>query len=495
MSLGIPVGKQFIKGQWEVGQGASLQSRDPTTSNLIWTGQAADQTQVQKALTAARCSLLTWSALAIDDRIIYLEKFREQLLKDKSRLSKALALDVGKPLWEAENEVLAMANKIAISINAYNERTPIVEKNCSGMVNATRYKPQGVMAILGPFNFPGHLPNGQLIPALLAGNTIIWKPSELVPLASEAIMKCWEKIEIPPGVINLLQGGPKVGQMLANSDINGLFFTGSYQTGQLLHQAFAGYPEKLLILEMGGNNPLVVHQVKDLKAASYCAIQSAFLTAGQRCSCARRLIVPDTTQGHSFINELIQMTAQIQVGRYDDDPQPFMGAVITAQVARELLVTQESLLHSGGVGLLPMKSLAENTGLLSPGLIDVTEVENLADREIFGPLLQIIRCKDFQAAIAIANQTQYGLTAGLLSDNKALYREFYTQVQAGIINWNKPLTGAANTAPFGGIGKSGNYRPGAYFMADSCVYPVASMETPHLLIPEKRLPGINLDIS
>jgi succinylglutamic semialdehyde dehydrogenase len=241
---------------------------------------------------------------------------------------------------------------------------------------------------------------------------------------------------------------------------------------------------------MGGNNPLIVHNVSDAIAAAYCTIQSAFITAGQRCTCARRLIVPIGNE--EFQNKLIALTRKIIVSPYTNNPEPFMGPVISEIAAKKLLATQADLVQRGGKSLIEMRSINNQPALLSPGLIDVTSIPNRADEEIFGPLLQLIQVADFDAALLEANHTAYGLSAGLLSDSRELYDKFFRSIRAGVVNWNRPTTGASGSLPFGGVGLSGNHRPSGYYAADYCSYPIASMETPRLELPAKLPPGITL---
>ena len=354
-----------------------------------------------------------------------------------------------------------------------------------------RHKPHGVVAVFGPYNFPGHLPNGHIVPALLAGNTVVFKPSELTPATAEEMVKLWEKAGLPAGVLNLVQGEKETGIALASHPgIDGLFFTGSSGTGKLIHQQFGGQPGKILALEMGGNNPLIVTELKNSKAAIHDTIQSAFITAGQRCTCSRRLFVPVGSWGDQFISQLVDASSKLTVGHWDDDPQPFMGALISEQAANHILSAQQQLLKLGATSLLEARKLQEATALLSPGIIDVTAVQHLPDEEYFGPLLQVIRYSDFMAAIDEANNTRYGLSAGLFSDKQQDYDLFLAHIRAGIVNWNRPITGASSEAPFGGIGESGNHRPSAYFAADYCSYPVASVESDSLIMPEKLSPGL-----
>jgi succinylglutamic semialdehyde dehydrogenase len=348
------------------------------------------------------------------------------------------------------------------------------------------------MAVLGPFNFPGHLPNGHIVPALLAGNTVVFKPSEMTPMVAQKTLECWQAANIPPGVINLVQGGKETGKALSeHKDINGLLFTGSWNTGCHFAKLFAEYPEKILALEMGGNNPYIISSVQNIQAAAYLTIQSAFLTSGQRCTCARRLIIIDSPQSKTFLSTLIKMAESIRVGAYTDSPEPFMGPLISAAAASMLISKHDSLIRQGAIPILPLKILSKGPAFLSPGIIDVSAITS-PDEELFGPLLQVIHVPNFTAALEIANRTKYGLAAGLLSDKPKEYELFYKYVKAGIINWNTPLTGASSAAPFGGIGQSGNHRPSALYAADYCAYPIASLERGTIVTTTELLPGIEV---
>ncbi|MET3051226.1 MULTISPECIES: succinylglutamate-semialdehyde dehydrogenase [Pseudomonas] len=483
----------FIAGSWQVGQGEALQSLDPVSQKVVWQGQGATTEQVDSAVKAARQAFAGWALQSLEARISVLEAFAAALKANAEALAHCIGEETGKPLWEAATEVTSMVNKVAISVQSYRERTGEKSGPLADATAVLRHKPHGVVAVFGPYNFPGHLPNGHIVPALLAGNTVVFKPSELTPKVAELTVKCWIEAGLPAGVLNLVQGARETGVALAaNPGIDGLFFTGSSRTGNLLHQQFAGRPDKILALEMGGNNPLVVDEVKDLEAAVYTIIQSAFISAGQRCTCARRLLVPQGAWGDALLQRLVQVCKNIAVGAFDQQPAPFMGSVISLAAAKALLDAQAQLLGNGGVSLLSMTQPQATAALLTPGIIDVTAVANRPDEEFFGPLLQVIRYSDFDAAIAEANNTQYGLAAGLLSDSHARYQYFWLQSRAGIVNWNKQLTGAASSAPFGGVGASGNHRASAYYAADYCAYPVASLETASLTLPATLTPGVSL---
>ncbi|WP_206002116.1 succinylglutamate-semialdehyde dehydrogenase [Pseudomonas viridiflava] len=483
----------YIAGAWQAGQGETITSLNPVTQQVLWSGQGATAGQVDLAVQAARQAFPGWARRSLQERIDVLEAFAARLKHHADDLARCIGEETGKPLWESATEVTTMVNKVAISVQSYRERTGEKSGPLGDATAVLRHKPHGVVAVFGPYNFPGHLPNGHIVPALLAGNTVLFKPSELTPKVAELTVKCWIEAGLPAGVLNLLQGDRETGIALAaNPGIDGLFFTGSSRTGNALHQQFAGRPDKILALEMGGNNPLVVDEVQDVDAAVYAVIQSAFISAGQRCTCARRLLVPQGGWGDAFLARLVAVSEAIEVGSFDQQPAPFMGSVISLDAALGLLDAQRILLAKGAVSLLEMRQPLAQSALLTPGIIDVTAVSERSDEELFGPLLQVIRYADFDAAIAEANDTHYGLAAGLLSDSEARYQQFWLESRAGIVNWNKQLTGAASSAPFGGVGASGNHRASAYYAADYCAYPVASLETGSLTLPATLTPGIRL---
>jgi succinylglutamic semialdehyde dehydrogenase len=488
----MPVGEQYIDRNWTPGSGLPLERLSPVDGKTTWRGPAAGVEQIDAAVHAARNALAFWARRPISERSTYLETFATELRERQDDLIDAISMETGKPRWESSTEIDAMIRKIPLSITAYRERRAASESETAGEISATRFKPHGVAAVFGPFNFPGHLPNGHIVPALLAGNTVIFKPSEQAPLVGELTMRAWEAADLPPGVLNLLHGAADVGAALAtHRGVDGVFFTGSFAAGKSLSLALADQPGKLLALEMGGNNPLVVWNAGNVEAAAYLTAVSAFITAGQRCSCARRLIVPADREGDVLLEALVAATRKLRVGLPADRPEPFLGTVISAAAADRIVAAADDLLARGGISIVPLLRQPRNAALLSPGIIDVSNVPNRPDVEIFGPLLQVIRVKDWDAAIAEANNTSYGLCAGLLSDDCELYAHFYDSVRAGLINWNRPTTGASSALPFGGIGHSGNHRPSGSWAADYCSYPVASLEGARLQMPAQRFPGID----
>ncbi|AMH01681.1 succinylglutamate-semialdehyde dehydrogenase [Serratia liquefaciens] len=484
----------FINGAWQQGHGAAFSKIDPVDNQPLWQANAADGSDVAAACEAARAAFPAWARTPFEQREQLVKRFAALLEEHKPSLAAVISRETSKPRWETLTEVQAMIGKVAISLQAYQARTGVSQTAMADGASVLRHRPHGVLAVFGPYNFPGHLPNGHIVPALLAGNTVVFKPSELTPQTAEETLKLWQQAGLPDGVLNLVQGGRETGEALAASaDIDGLLFTGSAGTGYHLHRQLAGQPEKILALEMGGNNALIIDQIEDRDATVNLAIQSAFISAGQRCTCSRRILVKRGSEGDAFIERLVQVASALRVGRWDAEPQPFMGGVISSAAAEKMLAAQHHLLALGGKALLTMQRLESGSALLSPGIIDVTGVRDVPDEEYFGPLTTIIRYNDFDEALRIANQTRYGLSVGLVSPQREQFDHLLLEARAGIVNWNKPLTGASSAAPFGGVGASGNHRPSAYYAADYCAWPMASLESESLTLPASLSPGLSFN--
>ena len=452
----------------------TLTSIDPATGETVWSGEIGD---AAAEVATARAAWPAWAAHSHAYRIEALRRFANVVRKNEPEFAELISKETGKPFWEARTEVAAVVNKVEISVEAYAERTPQRKMEAAlGNKMAVRHKPHGVLAVLGPYNFPAHLPNGHIVPALIAGNAVVFKPSEKTPGTGEFLVRCFHEAGVPEDVLRLLIGGPDLGRALAGQPgIDGLLFTGSARAGMALHKQFAETPQKMLALELGGNNPLVLWQPKDIDAAATIIVQSAFLTAGQRCTAARRLIIEDGSETE-LLEAIGALVDRIIVDHPFADPQPFMGPVIDNAAADHVQEQWLNLMMKGGKPLRRLDRPFEERPYLTPAIIDVTDARERPDEEIFGPVLQVIRVKDFDAAIDEANNTRFGLAASLVGGNPEMYDRFWANVRAGVINWNRPTNGAPSNAPFGGVGLSGNHRPSAFYAADYCAYPVTSTE-------------------
>lgn len=486
-------GNLYINGAWSPAHGAVWNKLDPVTQQPIWQGAEATANEVAQACQSARAAFVAWARRPLAERLEIIQRFATLLEQNKQQLATVISRETSKPLWETLTEVQSMVAKVAISVRAYHERTGESLTEMADGAASLRHRPHGVLAVFGPYNFPGHLPNGHIVPALIAGNTVVFKPSELTPWTAEETVKLWQAAGLPDGVLNLVQGGRSTGEALAqSSEIDGLLFTGSANTGYHLHQQLAGAPEKILALEMGGNNALIIDEITDIDAVVNLTIQSAFVSAGQRCTCARRLIIKNGTEGDAFIQRLVEVTRDLVVGQWDAEPQPFMGGVISLNAAQQILQAQQRLIDLGATPLLSVTQPDANSSLLSAGILEVTGVSHVPDEEYFGPLSSIYRYDSFDEALKIANATRFGLSVGLVSPDRDLFERLLIEARAGIVNWNKPLTGASSAAPFGGVGASGNHRASAFYAADYCAWPMASLESDQVNLPEKLSPGIVL---
>jgi succinylglutamic semialdehyde dehydrogenase len=470
---------QFIGGAWVAGSGPELRSIDPATGQAVWADATAGPEQVAAAVQAARGAFEAWATAEEQDRLDVVLRYQAALRERASAFAQALSRETGKALWETTAELNSMVGKVDVSVRAWRERAGTREAATGFGRAVLRHKPHGVAAVLGPYNFPGHLPNGHIVPALLAGDTVVFKPSEETPWAGELMLEAWEAAGLPPGVVNLVQGGREVGQALLDQPIDALFFTGSAAAGDHFRRRFADNPHVLLALELGGNNPLVVWDAADAEAVASLAVMSAYVTTGQRCSCARRLVLPAGAAGDAVVEALATLSDRLVIGPFDGEPEPFMGPLISTRAAEAALQAGAGLVARGARELRPFRRRDDlGAAFVGPGLLDVAPMNDRPDEEIFAPLLQVVRVDSFEAAVAEANRTRFGLSAGLVSDDESLWRRFLALSRAGVVNWNRPTTGAAGDMPFGGLGASGNHRPSAYYAADYCAYPVASFEAP-----------------
>ncbi len=484
-------GRLRIGVGWEAGEGREWESVDPFRQEAVWRGRWASDSQCDRAIEQARQAFKSWSQTTLADRIAIVKRFAEQIQSQRSELNRWITSETGKPLWESDTETSAVIGKVQNSIESIQHRRWTVSEGEGNSSSVIRYRPLGVMVVLGPFNLPAHLPGAHIVPALLAGNTIVLKPSERTPGVGEFLVRAWQSAGLPDGVLNLVHGAAEVSQRLVQStEIDGVLFTGSYRVGRLLHQALAGRPEVMLALEMGGNNALVIESVRDIDAAVYQILLSAYITSGQRCTCARRLIWTEDGNGGEVVRRLAESIPRIRVGDPSASPGPFMGCLISKEAAQSMLQHQGDLIARGVEAIHPMETFASSPAMLGPGLLQASP-EQLPDEEWFGPLLVAQPARDLDHAIEMANASRFGLSAGLISDNVDSFHYFVQRIRAGIVNWNRQTTGASGKLPFGGIGASGNHRPSGSFAADYCSFPVASLESTEMPLPSS--PNVGLE--
>jgi succinylglutamic semialdehyde dehydrogenase len=464
----------------------------PVHGEVTWRGMASNPQQIEGAIDSAVRAFPTWRRLNLADRVACLRRYADYLSEHREEIATVITLESGKPLWESRNEVSTSIAKVDLAIQAIRERRDRTVRNADesssiGDGSEIHYRPLGTVLVLGPFNLPLHLPGAHIIPALAAGNTVIFKTSEKTPGVGEWIARAMAAAKLPEGVFQLLQGGPSVAiEALQSPVLAGVFFTGSRNAGEAIHRQLAGRPEILLALEMGGNNPLVVDRVSNPRAVVEVILQSAYLTSGQRCTCARRLIVVDSPWNRQLMQDLSYALRRIRLGHPMAEPGSFMGTMIDDRAVQSVLAKQRQYIDRGMIAIQEARIHGSLQTQLIPGLLDANGVLP-DDDEVFGPLLVLQWSKDFQEAVALARQTRFGLSAALLSDDYEAWRIFQREIDAGVLNWNHPTTGATGVLPFGGLGWSGNHRSSGYFACDYCSDPTASLVRP-TAVPASKTP-------
>ncbi|MCC7440161.1 MAG: aldehyde dehydrogenase family protein [Bdellovibrionales bacterium] len=491
------VGGEFLLAKDPNGE---LKSVSPADSKDVLGLYAFCYANVARSVEHAQRALKGWKRLASGDRAAYLKKYQEALKRNADRLAEAMAREVGKPVWEAKTEVAAMVNKVDVTIN---DSAKLVEGGkypgiLPGVLGVTRYKPLGVMAVVGPFNFPGHLANGHIVPALFTGNTVIFKPSEKSPMVGQIMAECFEEAGLPSGVFNLVQGEKEVGRRLAvHEGVAGVLFTGSYEVGTRIKQDTLQQHWKLLALEMGGKNSAIIWKDANLLEAVRECLVGAFITCGQRCSATSRVLVHREIHD-AFVTALHDRAKSFKIGHPFEDP--FMGPIIDSGSMDRYMKFQGIAAREGCEILMRGKAL--DVGYLgnyvSPSICLVKDASVAAARksvyqqtELFGPNLAVIPVDDLDHAVELANCTQYGLAASVFTRDPEVYERCALDLEVGVLNLNRATVGASSKLPFGGVKKSGNHFPTALPSTLYCTYPVASLEAPADGPEPAKYPGLN----
>lgn len=471
--------------------GNEITSINPFSGEILWRSNNPSLSLVDKAIKSSKESFNSWASTTIEERIEILTRFTKIVEEKRLFLVNLVAEEASKPIWEAHIEVNSLITKLTASIEAYTFRNKETSREVKGLISKTRYKPHGVVCVLGPYNFPLSMANGHIMPSLLAGNTVIFKPSELTPLAGMAVAQIWQEAGLPKGVMNCLIGDKTIGRYIVeHKDIDGVFFVGSHQAGISILQATISSPNKIVAVEMGGNSPLIIEDYEKEKENEIISliIHSTFITSGQRCSAARRLYL--NIKNKSIIEKLSQVLSNLKIGDISQSPEPFCGTMIRPQFATNVLNQVQDLVNNGAIEITKCQIGGINKTIVSPTLLDMQQCIQDKDEEIFGPVLKVYYYDDLNEAIEASNNTKFGLSAGIVTQDKSKYDEFYKRIKAGIVNWNQQLTGATTFAPFGGVKQSGNYRPAGYLSADYCSYALASFEVDPSQIKLANTPGI-----
>ncbi len=452
---------------------------------------------IDEACSVAKRAYLPWASKTMAERKEYLLKLKEVFDNHAQEMAVLISRDTGKPLWEALTEAKGLGAKIDITINQSSKliAEEKIENALPQVDGYIRYKPRGVMAVVGPYNFPVHLPNGHIIPALLAGNTVVFKPSEQTPAVGQYYAELFDKADFPPGVFNLVQGDGEAGRRLVGSEnVDGILFTGSYEVGLKIKQETLTHYWKILALEMGGKNASVVWEDANIDKALYECLVGAFMTSGQRCSCTSRILVHEKI-ADNFIERFYEAAKKITIGHWSENP--FMGPLINGLAVEKYIRFQEIANRENCENLMRGKSLElkPKGHYVTPSIHLVRKFDPKSvyqKSEIFGPNVSFYKVKDFDETLDIVNSTGYGLAMAIFTNSNVLYKKALLEAKVGLLNLNRTTNGASSRLPFGGMGKSGNDRPSAHFAIQYCSVPVASLEDQTSFDKTKMLPGISL---
>lgn len=456
------------------------------------------QSHVEAAVQAAKKAYKSWAHLPQADRNQALLRLKQVFELHKDDIATAISRDTGKPKWETLTEATALTSKIDITLN-FSSKLVSEEKveNALPQVDGfIRYKPRGVMAVIGPFNFPAHLPNGHIIPALYMGNTIVFKPSEQTPLVGQLYAQLFQKAEFPPGVFNMVHGLAESGRVLtAHENVDGVLFTGSYEVGLKIKQETLQHHWKILALEMGGKNSTVIWDDANLEKALYETLVGAFMSTGQRCACTSRVFIHEKI-ADEFIEKFYQAAKKISIGHWSENV--FMGPLINQGAVDKYVRFQDIANREGGESLMRGKPLdLKHKGYyVTPSihLVEKFDSQSVYQKtEIFGPNVAFIKVRDFDQTLEMVNSSGFGLVMALFTQNENLYKKSLIDAKVGILNWNRTTNGASSKLPFGGMGKSGNDRPSGHFAIQYCAIPVATLEDKTPFDASKALPGLNYE--
>ncbi|MEO1008501.1 MAG: aldehyde dehydrogenase family protein [Planctomycetota bacterium] len=482
----------LVGGEYRSIAGDALVSFDPAERDrVVWSGAPAPA-HVDDAVAAARRALPEWSRWDVERRAEVLRRYQQLATERAGDIARLISEETGKALWDCTGEAAAVAGKVDITLE---EGPHAGRQRVSGFsldLGATKegrcwFRPHGVIAVIGPFNFPAHLPNGHIVPALLTGNTVVLKPSDKTPATGQLIIELFQQAlddcDAPNGVVNLVQGGADVAARLTTHDaIDGIAFTGSWPVGRKILGANLDRPGRIVALEMGGNNGVLVLPDADLRQAAIEITRGAFVTTGQRCTCGRRLIVHESV-AHTLVPAILKAASALIVGPPRAEHPVFMGPIINDQSRDAVIAAQSGMADAGGEVLLQATSHPTLTdgSYVTPGVIRVDRftptdgTDAGCDVEVFGPLLRICVVSSYEEGIEQVNATRYGLAASIFTKDEARIADFLHDARAGCVNLNCATAGASSKLPFGGLGYSGNHRPAGAFALDYTAYPVAGM--------------------
>ena len=487
----------YIDGEWQNPPESqkSFQTENPYSGEKVMAVNPADLPQVDRAVEAAHKAYRAWRALSHQERANHLLRLKECLLERKADLATAITSEMGKTTAEALVEAGACADKIDVTLeDGWNRMLDVHPEGLAG--GFYTHRPHGVMAVIGPYNFPIHLANGHIIAALMMGNTVVFKPSSVTPWVAQVYTECVAKAGLPAGVFNLLPMTRQAGDRLVTHPlVRGILFTGSWPVGLHFKRLTLEDPHKILALEMGGKNSCIVAEDAHFEQVVAEIVTGAFLTTGQRCTGTARVIC--TPKHFDPLVERLAMAAEVVKSQDPTADGAFMGPLASRSALRTF--TKEVEMADNDKDLKSLVPFREADGVCGVGaclhLVETYRPDHPYLREeVFGPALTIEKAADLDEAFERANHTDYGLSFSIFSQSEENFRKALVEVPSGIVNWNRATNGASGRLPFGGLGKSGNHRPAALYAPEYCSYPVASLSKPYGEFDKNPSPGFPQEV-
>ena len=483
------IGGAFVKGPAD----ERLEILSPADQDDRVSVHDVTHAHVDRAVAAAREAFGPWRRLGEAKRRELLRAYQARLREHQDAIARCIAREVGKPLWDAMGEARALVGKVDLMLGEGARFTR--DERLDDLPGAIRYRPHGVLAVIGPFNFPAHLPNGQIVPALLHGNTVVFKPSEKTPTAAVWMARCFEEAGFPPGVVNVVQGGLTSSKALvAHDDVDGILFTGSAAVGRAIIAANAHRPGRMIALELGGKNSSIVLDDADVERAARQIAFAAFASAGQRCTATSRVFVTEG-QAEALMKRLAEAADAAVVG-HPLDEGVFMGPMIE-EGARQRLLDARKRAHDAGYQSLArggVPDVGKRGWYVRPDVQRApsadARVPGYSHDELFGPDVAVYTVTDLDHAIALANDTEYGLAAAVFTGSEASFEHAADRLRVGVLHWNQSSAGASGRLPFGGVKDSGNHRPAGIFAGTLCAWPQAVRFTPPADAPLPSWPGL-----
>ncbi|HEX4449755.1 MAG TPA: aldehyde dehydrogenase family protein [Kofleriaceae bacterium] len=487
----------FIGGQFVPPSGRALVSRNPAADGAVVLETGFTIEAVRHAAQAAASAQPAWAALSAAQRWAHLEKFKAAIAAKAGPLADAIVVETGKLRGEAKTEIQTLVNRFELVKAAM---AADLKPGAVGPGESLRYQPLGVVGVIGPFNFPLHLCHAHVVPALAAGNTVVIKPSDITPLCGQRYAEAALAAELPAGVINVVAGTGEVGAaMIAEPLLHGLCFTGSWAVGQKILEAATHRPELLIALEMGGKNACVILDDAALRQAVHEVAVSGYLSAGQRCTGAERVLV-HRALADRFCDALATVVRSLEFGN-PESPASFAGPLATS-AALEKVDRALAAAKAGGAEAIVAGARLPGGSYRSASLHrlpdGVHHVAGYTDVEIFGPDLCVEVVDNDDEAAAVLEQSPYGFVHSVFTASDARFDKLAARIKSGMLNRNRSTNMASPKLPFGGVGKSGNYRPAGAWAHRNVVYPVAVLEhplgaiTPNAMIAS-HLPAFDLD--